>query len=505
MNNSNIELKVTDSVTFVSGKMDKDLYQEFKRTLGYFDSTAIWKKRGKNWDGYISTVCFNKSYCKCPIKKDGIHFPTGLYSRAVDFFKAYGRTVSTIDNRSSYQVGQLNITKSSALQTRDYQEDIIEKACKQQRGIIKAATGSGKTAIGSGIIAKLGVAPFIFYVTSQDLLVQAKSELERFLLNSGQPMKVGVIGGSKCEIRDINIMTVQTAVRSLGEKYEKFDDEESDEEDDISIKENRYAVISDLVRSAKGIIADECHHWSAKTCQIISDYSINARFKFGLSGTPWRDEGDDMLIDACFGKLIAEINASFLIRKGILVQPQIYFVHNSLQMEKNIPYQTAYKQGIVENEKRNGIIANIAQKMKDNGRNTLILVKHIEHGSTLEQMIPGAVFLKGKDSSKTRQAHIEQMRQKKIPITIATSIFDEGVDVKPLDGLILAGSGKSQTRALQRIGRVIRTYEDPISGFVKKDAYIVDFQDNFIYMNNHSNRRRNIYRTEPEFIIREFK
>jgi superfamily II DNA or RNA helicase len=71
--------------------------------------------------------------------------------------------------------------------------------------------------------------------------------------------------------------------------------------------------------------------------------------------------------------------------------------------------------------------------------------------------------------------------------------------------LILAGSGKSQTRALQRIGRVIRAYEDKQTGFVKKDAYVVDFHDNIKYMLNHSRARRRIYETEPEFVIKDFK
>ena len=84
-------------------------------------------------------------------------------------------------------------------------------------------------------------------------------------------------------------------------------------------------------------------------------------------------------------------------------------------------------------------------------------------------------------------------------------IFDEGVDVKPLDGLILAGSGKSQTRALQRVGRVIRPFTDEASGFVKKDAFVVDFHDNMRYMLGHSRKRRNIYETEPQFDVRDWK
>jgi superfamily II DNA or RNA helicase len=141
---------------------------------------------------------------------------------------------------------------SDAAQIRDYQQEAIDKAAKQQRGIIKAATGAGKTFIGSGIVAKLSVSPFIFYVTSQDLLQQAKDELERFLLFNNQPMKVGIIGGGICDIREINIMTVQTAVRAVGEKYKKYD-EEDDADDNNEYVQSKYGDIANLIHSSKAL------------------------------------------------------------------------------------------------------------------------------------------------------------------------------------------------------------------------------------------------------------
>jgi superfamily II DNA or RNA helicase len=91
------------------------------------------------------------------------------------------------------------------------------------------------------------------------------------------------------------------------------------------------------------------------------------------------------------------------------------------------------------------------------------------------------------------------MKKGKHRCIIASSIFDEGVDVRPLSALILAGSGKSQTRALQRIGRVIRSYEG------KKDAIIIDFFDDIKYMRKHSQARRKMYKTEPKFEISDIE
>lgn len=65
----------------------------------------------------------------------------------------------------------------------------------------------------------------------------------------------------------------------------------------------------------------------------------------------------------------------------------------------------------------------------------------------------------------------------------------------PLDALILAGAGKSPTRALQRIGRVIR------SNSGKKDAVVIDFFDDVKYLRAHSKRREKLYRSEAEFQV----
>jgi superfamily II DNA or RNA helicase len=248
---------------------------------------------------------------------------------------------------------------------------------------------------------------------------------------------------------------------------------------------------------ANGILVHNCQHWAASTCQVISDFSSSARYRYGISATPWRDMDDDLLIDACFGKILSDISASTLIEKKILVQPKIYFVHTKTKVGGT--YADVYRKIIVENVYRNTVIKNLAEQMMNDGRQTLILVRQIAHGEILQDMIPGSIFLHGSIASKKRQSTINKMKEGKHRCVIASSIFDEGVDVRPLSALILAGAGKSQTRALQRIGRVIRAYEG------KKDAIVIDFFDDSKYLRKHSQARRKIYRTEPKFEISDIE
>jgi superfamily II DNA or RNA helicase len=362
-------------------------------------------------------------------------------------------------------------------------------------------TVTHNTVTASAIIAALGVAPTIFYVTSMDLLKQAADEIETFVRQSGKEIEVGRVGGGHKKIRDITVMTVQTAVRALGHKYIKTDEEDTDDSTNIDdIKEQ----VRDLIQSAKLCICDEVHHWAAETCQVIADNSLSCRWRYGMSATPWRDKGDDILIDACFGKKIVDINASFLIDNGFLVKPYIAFVHcSNMKGEKLGSWPTTYKTAVVENGYRNQIIAGLAANLTDMGRQVLVLVQQIQHGTLLEEMMPGSVFLHGSCTKKQREEHIEKMKLGKATgVTIASTIFDEGIDCKPLNALILAGGGKSPTRALQRIGRVIRTNTYP-DGTEKKDAYVYDIYDHQKYLTTHATARRKIYMSEPSFDLRD--
>lgn len=490
-----ITLTVDNVSTFVHPPLKGALYAEFKKKLGYKPENAVWiSNNNPHWDGWVTTVCYGSGKCRCANKKSEMHFPTGLLSVAKSFFEEKNISLNVVDARPPVSnVAPLELGSNYSL--RYYQKDILDKAIKKQRGIITAATGAGKTVIAGSIIAKAGAFPACFFVTTIDLLNQAKSELEKLIIKDNLPIQIGVVGGGKCDIRDINIITVQTAVRSLGQSFEKFDEEDDMEEE--AVDDCKKQAIKNLIESCQMIVCDEVQHWAANTCQTVSDFCKKARYRFGISATPWRDMSDDILIDCCFGKEIANINASKLIEEKVLVTPKIYFVHIKSRMGGT--FADVYKRGIVENFYRNNIIKNLAEQFVEEGRQTLILVRHISHGEILQDMIPNSVFLHGSINSKSRQNSIEKMKQGKYRCVIASSIFDEGVDVRPLSALILAGAGKSQTRALQRIGRVIRSYEG------KKDAIIVDFFDDMKYMKKHSQARRKMYKTEPKFEISDIE
>jgi len=217
-----------------------------------------------------------------------------------------------------------------------------------------------------------------------------------------------------------------------------------------------------------------------------------------LSGTPWRDTGDDILIEAVAGPKIVDISATKLIKEGYLVPPDIHFINVPTMRGVGKTYHEVYKNYVVENDDRNEIILKATRKLVKAGKKVLILVVRVGHGNVLLEKLSEEFkvkFLDGAKSSKDRIGAINEMKNGELDLLIASKIFDQGVDIPNLDALVLAGSGKSSGRALQRIGRVIRNAPG------KKKAIVVELFDNCKYLRDHSESRIEVYKSEPGFNI----
>lgn len=248
---------------------------------------------------------------------------------------------------------------------------------------------------------------------------------------------------------------------------------------------------------ANNTLTHNCHHSAAKTCKDVITRAERAYFVFGGTATPFREDNADLVLEGLFGPKRGSITASYLIKRGFLVKPDIYFIKLKENAKRIVSYDEDYKENLVYNEERNGIIVSLAKKMMERNLPTLILIKIIEHGNHLKSLIPGSVFVNGKTSKNKRKKIMKDFEEGKIKILIASVIADEGLDIPILEALILAGGGKSKNRMRQRVGRVIRkNKKNP-----NKKSYVFDFEDNGIHLSKHSRMRKKILKTEEEFNV----
>lgn len=336
-------------------------------------------------------------------------------------------------------------------------------------GILQIATGGGKTRIVAKVVQLMQV-PTLYVVHTRELLHQTRNVLHELL-----QIPIGQIGDGAADIQPITVATYQSLTKQPSMTVKAF-----------------------MMRTAQLIIYDEAHHVSCTTLQAISQQTHAAVSTIGLSASPWRDDGLDLLIEAVCGPVRFTISASDLIKMGYLVQPvvKIHFLNapqDKTPEHRSDDQNTRYWAWISAAEERNRYIAQLAQAHPHEA--VLILVKQIDHGDALAALIPGAEFLDGSKSTRRRKEILERVRTGKTRVLIATSLADEGLDLPILSVLILAGAGSSSTRALQRLGRVLRTHPG------KTTATIYDLVDAHASFRRQFQDRQQIYRTEPSFIL----
>jgi superfamily II DNA or RNA helicase len=415
-------------------------------------------------------------------------FPVGLLPRVLDFYSQKGIHPLIVDERlpieKSTPIDVSEKLRTIGKEPRPYQEYAANQAVGTERGIIRLATGGGKTLIAALITAKLGK-PTIVYVIGKDLLYQLQEFFSKIF-----DEEIGIIGDGKCEIKNINIATIWSVGQALGLKKNITLDDVSETEKKID--PNKFSKIKEMLLNSSVHIMDECHLAACDTVQVISK-NIKAEYVYGMSASPWRDDNADMLIEAFLGKIIVDISAQTLIKQGYLVQPNIRFLAPKPYPFRTGKYPKVYSKYVVENEQRNSMILRAATSMVEQGFVPLVLFHTIKHGDVLFDSLKKNVptgLLSGKDSAKQRDKIKDELEAGKIKCLVASKIFDIGIDLPILSGLVIAGSGKSSVRALQRIGRVIRPYKG------KDMSAIIDFADQAPYLTEHAEIRREIYESE---------
>lgn len=462
---------------------------DFLKALGFELSFFIQGAEfSKAYKGYINEAGDEVTWSgRYHLLSGNAKFSSGLLERVKQFYNAANKSFEIVDCRKitppSPSIDIVSKLKSLNKDPYPYQLETVQTALNYDCGIIKAATGSGKTVIAALLTAAIGK-PTTIFVVGIDLLYQFHR-----LFTSLFDQKIGLIGDGNCEVADINIATVWTVAQAFGLKKNIILD---DDEKETKITPEKYKIIKDAILKSKLNIFDECHLVASTLFQKLYK-QIRSEYIYGLSATPKRDDGADLLVESVLGNKIVDISAKQLISQGYLVQPNIRFlaVPPSGRIKKQ--YQTIYKQYIVENEIRNQMIFKGTQKLIEQNFKPLVLFRSIKHGEILYEGLKNKVscaLLSGKDSSKVREEIKEKFENNKLDCIIASTIFDIGIDLPSVSGLILGSSGKSSIRALQRIGRAIRKHPG------KTMSAVLDFADQAPFLYEHALARRDIYLTE---------
>lgn len=407
-------------------------------------------------------------------------FFTGLLPTVVKYLKQIQVPYKIYDVRTKDTEIKIHPYHVKGFEQRAYQDRAVKTAIEKERGVIKVATGGGKTLISAMLVRALRL-PTLFITHKIDLLEQTYEKYQTIL---GDLFSIGVIGARHYEEGFVTIATKQTL-------YELFKKDPKE--------------TAKLLKQYKCLIIDEAHRVSSKSFYTIATLASNAYYRIGLTATPFMAENpaDNMILRGVTGNIIVNVTAAELIEAGVLAQPFFKFIEITQPaniMQYLSDWHEVYSAGIVNNEQRNTIILQKTNQLVKNNKRCLIIVQRIEHGEILkkalnEQPHIKCQFASGQNDKYERSKILKKIQNGELNVVIATNIFDEGIDVQNISAVILAAGTKSAPALFQRTGRAMRKKEDNY-------AIIIDFIDRqHPMLAKHSEKRFKLISDEPGYKI----
>lgn len=444
-----------------------DVYKVVKKKLSYtvrgFEHTQAHKVYG--WDGTKTVLYKNQTA------------PSGCTYRIKRILEKDFGINCKIEFEHNYPAkGKIGVY---GFELKDFQEEAVKRIVKYRRGIVQAAVRAGKTAIIAATINRIGHFPVWVVTKGKDLVNQTRKDLEYHL-----EMPVGFFSEGKYDHSQVMVTSYEALGRSIGSALKA----EKGKAGFVRAKtQARNRRILHLVRTAKVVLFDECHHAvSPESAKVVAEFQ-SAGYVVGLSGTPKPEGKHSLEVEACIGSIIFRVQFGTLIKHKRLARPKIvlyrlpygWFTTNIRE------YADVRAANIIENPYRNKFIAEIAVKLQKANKTTFVMIRNLDHGPILRALIPRSTFVHGNIDSKVRAELYKALQEKRIACIIAT-VGKEGLNIPKLDAVINAEGGKSSVATVQKMRSLTATEG-------KKYGIIVDFIDKGKFLNKHSKRRKKIY------------
>jgi len=327
----------------------------------------------------------------------------------------------SVDSESYKFVGELNGFQEKAVNW------VIDEMNRNYGAILSAPTGSGKTVMAINIITRFKLKTLVV-VHKSFLKEQWIQAFEKF----APEIKVGEWQQDRNDVDscDVIIALIQTIISRFGE-----------------VSPHAFGMV----------VFDEVHHVGAPVFSRVAKM-FTARYRLGLSATPYRKDGADLVFKWHIGKII-EFPSLEVLRpaiKRIVFKDSFVPTTGFSKYEESFDYALKF---IVKNTRRNELIANTAADAVDAGRQVLILTHRRHHVKLLHRLIVEVAKKRGKYyqigiAVGGMKESIDKLYDKNIIIG-TYQFISEGFDVKSLDTLIMA---TPIADPLQAVGRILRVY-----------------------------------------------
>jgi superfamily II DNA or RNA helicase/HKD family nuclease len=325
------------------------------------------------------------------------------------------------------------------------------------RGIVVAATGTGKTFLAA--FDSLKFERILFIAHREEILNQAEQTFKRVKPDA----TTGFFSGNR---KDTDADIIFSTVQTLGRK--------------------EYLSDSYFAKDAFDyIVIDEFHHAVAESYLNIIEY-FKPKFLLGLTATPERLDNQDVFA-LCDYNVVYEARLKEAINKGWLVPFRYYGVFDRTNYSeidyRHGKYDERQLEDALSNESRADLI--LEHYRKYNSIRALGFCSGRKHAVYMAEYFMNngiqACAVISDDKNLTdgnsfvldRKEAVEKLKRAEINVIFSVDMFNEGLDIPEVDMVMFLRPTESPTVFLQQLGRGLRKKGN------KKYVNVLDFIGNY--------------------------
>lgn len=448
------------------------------------EHTRLFKK--KQWDG---TWAPGRWCRKRPDGSTELRMSRGFFPRFCDDFMVEKGIVAT-------DVDAWLATAPRATELRDFQETGVRKVLEAGWGRVAYATNAGKGAV-IALLARYAKDHGHRCLIMCDEVAVFEALTREVKMWGGLTPAIVSAGVQDPPRGAVTLAMVPTLARRV--------------KDDETWRE--------WVATQTMVLLDEADKADANTWRLILEAAKNSAWRAGFSGSFPEDPYQNLRLEGLCGPILEQIKNKELVERGISARPTIevraFDAGPSVRAavatiedkrwwkEMAITERRAhvFEEVIVADPARHAFIRDAIDGLD----HVVVIVTHVDHGLNLQAVIPGALFLSGKDSVTSRDHYLTKFERGDIRVLIVTRILDRGSNrLGHAKTIVFASSEGSAAQTLQRIGRGLRRgggkealrLIDVVDRVRDADCLTRKIEQATMFLRNGVQKRLRLYQTE---------
>lgn len=322
------------------------------------------------------------------------------------------------------------------------------------RGLVIAATGTGKTYLAAFDILEAKAQKVLFIVHREQILHAAMASFKKVFHEVSDNAFGWYTGNQKDTTAKYIFATQQTISRD--QHLQQFDPTEFDY-----------------------IVVDEVHRAGAASYQRIFNY-FKPKFLLGLTATPERTDGYN-LYELFDYNIAYEIRLQDALETDLLA-PFHYFGVTDYEKDGVTISETTQLKNLVIDERVDYIMEKLTYYGLDKNRvKGLVFCSRNEEAKSLSDKFNArgykTIALSGNDSQEVRTKQVNRLKAGHLDYIFTVDIFNEGIDIPEINQVVMLRNTQSSIIFVQQMGRGLRKHKS------KKFVNIIDFIGN--YKNNY--------------------